>query len=113
MQAVKHVSNSNFSDQLIKSILAQRSYLCVGLDPQLRYIPEHIRKDAVRRHGPGITASAAAITAFNRTIIDATAEFAACYKPQSAFYAKYGSKGILALEEKITGKRRWPRVKPE
>lgn len=98
-KAVRYVSNSNFSDQLINSILAQRSYLCVGLDPQLRYIPEHIRRDAVRRYGPGTTASAAAIIDFNRTIIDVTAQFAACYKPQSAFYEKYGSEGILALEK--------------
>jgi len=97
--AVKYVSKSNFSDLLIKSILTQRSYLCVGLDPQLRYIPEHIRKDAVRRHGPGIASSAAAILDFNRTIIDVTAQFAACYKPQSAFYEKYGSAGIQALEQ--------------
>lgn len=97
-EAVRHVSNSNFSDQLIKSILAQRSYLCVGLDPQLRYIPLHIRKEAVRRFGPGLTACAEAIIAFNQTIIDVTAENTACFKPQVAFYEKYGSEGFRALE---------------
>lgn len=96
--AVRHVSNSNFSDRLIKSILSQHSYLCVGLDPQLRYIPLHIRKEAVRRFGPGLTACAEAIIAFNRTIIDVTVESAACFKPQSAFYERYGVEGIRALE---------------
>ena len=88
----------NFADRLIEAIVAQRSYLCVGLDPQLRYIPRHIRRDAVRRYGPTLTACAEAIIDFNRTIINVTAEYAACYKPQSAFYEPYGSEGIRALE---------------
>jgi orotidine-5'-phosphate decarboxylase len=88
---------TNFADRLIESIVAQKSYLCVGLDPQLRYIPKNIRENAVRRYGMGYVACAEAIITFNKTIIDVTAKFAACYKPQSAFYEPYGSEGIRAL----------------
>ena len=34
-------------------------------------------------------------------------------QPEMASRVISGDKGILTLEEKITGKRRWPRVKPE
>jgi len=89
----------NFADRLIESILAQKSYLCVGLDPQIRYIPKHIREEAVIScGGGGFEATTLAIFSYFRTIIDATAAYAACYKPQAAFYEKYGSSGLSALE---------------
>jgi len=92
---------TNFADRLIKEILKRRSYLCVGLDPQLEYFPPFI----LRRYGnlfePGCKLAAAAIMAFNKEIIEATCEFALCYKPQMAFYEKYGSEGVRALEETI------------
>jgi len=89
----------NFADRLIESILAQKSYLCVGLDPQIRYIPEHVRKEAVMNcDGGGFEATALALYYYFRTIIDATAAYAACYKPQVAFYEKYGAPGFGILE---------------
>jgi orotidine-5'-phosphate decarboxylase len=51
------------------------SLLCIGLDPDLRRIPEHLGS------GP------AAILAFCREIVDATADIACAYKPQIAYFA--------------------------
>jgi orotidine-5'-phosphate decarboxylase len=87
----------NFADRLIDEIIKRKSYLCVGLDPQLRYIPPHILKYCAKRYGPGFKATAEAIIMFNRAIIDATNEFALCFKPQMAFYEKYRSAGVAAF----------------
>lgn len=88
----------NFADRLVDEIIRRRSYLCVGLDPQLRYFPPHLLKWAAKEFGPGLKATAEAIIAFNMAIINAVAEYALCVKPQMAFYEKYGSEGIRAFE---------------
>ncbi|MFH0951901.1 MAG: orotidine-5'-phosphate decarboxylase [Patescibacteria group bacterium] len=89
----------NFTDRLIGAILAKKSYLCVGLDPQLRYFPPHLLKYwGQSESGSVFNICAEAILDFNKTIINATIESAPCYKPQRAFYEKYGSPGIRAFE---------------
>ncbi len=91
----------NFADRLIEEIIRKQSYLCVGLDPQLRYIPPHIRKWAVEKFGPGYRAVAEAFVVFNMAVINATYPFALAYKPQMAFYEKYGHHGVRAFEETL------------
>ena len=59
------------------------SFLCVGLDPDLRRIPEHLGK------GP------AAILAFCREIVAATADQACAFKPQIAYFAAAGAEAVL------------------
>jgi orotidine-5'-phosphate decarboxylase len=59
------------------------SLVCVGLDPELEKLPAHIR------------AMPQAIFEFNRRIVDATAEYASCYKPQFAHYAALGAEDQL------------------
>lgn len=90
---------TNFADRVIKAIYDNMSYLCVGLDPQLRYFPPHILQYCAKTYGPGIEATAQAIVMFYKTIIDATNEFAFAFKPQMAFYEKYGHLGVWAFEE--------------
>lgn len=65
---------TSFFDKLNTSIDKNNSLLCVGLDPVLGKLPTHMQEDAT----PFLT--------FNKAIIDATAEFANSYKPNSAFY---------------------------
>ncbi len=91
----------NFSDRIIEAIIAKRSYLCVGLDPQLKYFPPHLLAHYGKMYGETFEAVAEAIIAFNKSIIDVTNEYALCYKPQLAFYEKYGSEGIRAYEETV------------
>ncbi len=77
--------------QLIDNIFAKRSFLCVGLDTDIRKIPS-----AVLEANPDDP-----ITAFNRAIIDATAPYCVAYKPNLAFYESLGAKGWTALEETV------------
>lgn len=88
----------NFADQLIDQICEKKSYLIVGLDPQLRYFPPHTLKWAASNWKDSMQASAEAIFDFNQSIIDATCDFAVAFKPQMAFYEKYGHHGVRAFE---------------
>lgn len=60
-----------------------QSLVCVGLDPELSKMPAHIR--ALPRP----------LFEFNRRIIDATAGYACCFKPQFAHYAALGAEDQL------------------
>lgn len=84
-----------FASRLSATIIAKKSPLVVGLDPDISKFPSSLRLPAKANIGQ-ITDS---ILAFNKTIIDHTADLAAAIKPQSAFYEKYGWAGIKALED--------------
>ena len=75
--------------QLVGNIAAKRSYLCVGLDTDMKKIPEHLLKE----EDP--------FFAFNKAIIDATAPYCVAYKPNLAFYESIGVKGWIALEKTV------------
>ena len=76
-----------FFERLAERIDATDSVLSVGLDPDPDRLPDHLREHDLPRW------------AFNRRIIDATHDHAACYKPNAAFYED--SDGWRALEETI------------
>lgn len=91
-----------FTDRLIEAIRAKQSILCVGLDPQPRYMPEFLREQAVALYGRTLRAMEWVFTEFNRQIIDVVAPFAIAVKPQAAFCEGYGSHGFAALEATIS-----------
>lgn len=73
-------------EEIFEQIRQKRTFLCVGLDPDLRKMPECV----LRSPNP--------IAEFNRRIIDATAEFCVAYKPNLAFYEQAGECGEAALK---------------
>lgn len=75
--------------QLIQNIQAKRSFLCVGLDTDLKKVPAHL----LNEEDP--------IFAFNKAIIDATAAYCVAYKPNLAFYEAFGVKGLIAFEKTV------------
>jgi len=77
------------TQKLLTQIRLKKSFLCVGLDPDLNKIPKHF----LEFEDP--------IFAFNKQIIDATHNYAVAYKPNMAFYEAYGVKGWLALQKTI------------
>ncbi|EMA43433.1 orotidine-5'-phosphate decarboxylase [Halococcus saccharolyticus] len=76
-----------FFDRLADRIDATDSVLSVGLDPDLNRLPDHLHDHDLPRW------------AFNRRIIDATHDHAACYKPNAAFYED--PDGWRALRETV------------
>lgn len=77
------------TQQLHEQILQKKSFLCVGLDPDLTKIPQHL----LETEDP--------IFEFNKAIIDATHDLAVGYKPNTAFFEAYGIKGWLSLQKTI------------
>lgn len=76
-------------EQLVEQIFTKKSFLCVGLDTDIKKIPEHLLKN----EDP--------IFDFNKSIIDATAPYCVAYKPNLAFYESMGTKGMLSFEHTI------------
>lgn len=76
-------------EELVKQIFTKKSFLCVGLDTDLKKIPQHLLKE----EDP--------IFAFNKQIIDATAKYCVAYKPNLAFYESMGVKGLISFEKTI------------
>jgi orotidine-5'-phosphate decarboxylase len=75
--------------ELIQQIRLKKSFLCVGLDPNLDKLPPHL----LETEDP--------IFEFNKAIIDATKDLCVAYKPNTAFYECHGVKGWESLEKTI------------
>lgn len=75
--------------ELIASIQRKRSFLCVGLDTDLKKVPAHL----LQEEDP--------VFAFNKAIIDATAPYCVAYKPNLAFYESMGVNGWIAFEKTV------------
>lgn len=75
--------------ELREQIFRKQSYLCVGLDTDPRKLPRHLLTEP----DP--------VFAFNRAIIDATADVAVAYKPNIAFYEAQGPRGWESLQKTL------------
>ena len=75
--------------ELIQQIKEKKSFLCVGLDTDLKKVPQHL----LNEEDPIFT--------FNKAIIDATAPYCVAYKPNLAFYEAFGVKGMISFEKTI------------
>ena len=75
--------------ELINEIKTKKTFLCVGLDPDIDKLPKFLLEE----DDP--------IYEFNRQIIDATAPYCVAFKPNTAFYEAYGLSGLTSLEKTI------------
>lgn len=75
--------------QLFENILRKKSFLCVGLDSDIKKLPAHLADT----QNP--------IFEFNKAIIDATADLCVAYKPNLAFYESLGLEGWMAFEQTV------------
>ncbi len=76
-------------DTLFNNIRRKKSFLCIGLDTDIKKIPHYLleAKDPVFE--------------FNKRIIDATLPYAVAYKPNTAFYEVNGEAGWRTLQKTI------------
>jgi orotidine-5'-phosphate decarboxylase len=77
------------SRDIYQQILKKRSFLCVGLDPEISKLPACV------------SGADDPIFEFNRQIIDATHKYVVAYKPNFAFYESYGPAGMAALDRTV------------
>jgi orotidine-5'-phosphate decarboxylase len=76
-------------EELISQIKQKKSFLCVGLDTDIKKIPAHL----LELENP--------IFEFNKQIIDATKDLCVAYKPNIAFYESMGVDGWTALQKTL------------
>lgn len=77
-----------FVDELQASMKRKKSVLCIGLDPQLRFMPPHLIEEMRAVYGDTEEAIGELFYAFNRTMIDVGEPYACAVKPQAAFYCR-------------------------
>ena len=77
------------NQQLFSNIKKKGSFLCVGLDTDINKIPKFLLD------------TTDPMFAFNKEIIDATAQYTVAYKPNLAFYESEGLEGWRSLEKTV------------
>jgi orotidine-5'-phosphate decarboxylase len=82
-----------YNIDLLFEAVRDRGHVCVGLDTAIDYVPPVERRKA--------NSGADAILAFNRAIVDATLDVAACYKVQIAYYEEMGLDGLGAYAKTL------------
>lgn len=78
-------------DKLFENV-KNKGHVCVGLDTDFSYLPEDMQKSLSIQEG---------LFTFNKRIIDATLDCAACYKVQIAYYEAYGIDGLMAYKHTL------------
>lgn len=87
--------------QLIEKIQKTKAPVCVGLDPMLNYIPEHVIKNAFEEFGETLEGAAEAIWQYNKEIIDHVYDLIPSVKPQIAMYEQFGIEGLKAYVKTV------------
>ncbi len=82
-----------FGERLHRAV-AERGPLCVGIDPHAALLERW-----------GLPDDVAGLERFARTVVEALADRVAVFKPQSAFFERFGSRGIGVLESIIRQSR--------
>lgn len=80
---------SGFGGKLRSAAQRNRSLLCVGLDTEPTRVPEALRGEP----DPWL--------AFNRAIVEATADLVCAYKPNLAFFEAHGPRGLETLQRTL------------
>jgi orotidine-5'-phosphate decarboxylase len=78
----------------LHAAIADRGPFCVGIDPH-----------AALLHDWGLSVDVAGLERFALTVVEAVAPHVSVVKPQSAFYERFGSRGIAVLERVIADSR--------
>ena len=87
--------------QLIEKIQKTKAPICVGLDPMLSYVPEHIQAAAFEQYGETLEGAAEAIWQFNKEIVDHTFDLIPSVKPQIAMYEQFGIEGLKVYKRTV------------
>lgn len=88
-------------DRLVEAIRRTKAPICVGLDPQMSFLPDEVTKKAYQEFGQTLEGAAEAIWQFNRAITDAVADLVPAVKPQIAMYEQFGLPGLQAFARTV------------
>ncbi len=88
-------------NRLITKIEKTKAPIVVGLDPMLKFIPDHITKTAYEEKGETLEGAGEAIWQYNKAIVDATYDLIPAVKPQIAMYEQFGIPGLIAFQKTV------------
>ncbi len=87
--------------RLTSKIRQTNAPIVVGLDPMMKFIPEHILKNAFAEYGETLQGAGEAIWQYNKGIVDAIYDLVPAVKPQIAMYEQFGIDGLIAYKKTV------------
>lgn len=88
-------------NKLIAKIQSTNAPIVVGLDPMMKFVPEHIQKKAFAELGETLEGAAEAVWQYNKGIVDAICDLVPAVKPQIAMYEQFGIPGMIAFQKTV------------
>ncbi|MDE7200972.1 MAG: orotidine-5'-phosphate decarboxylase [Lachnospiraceae bacterium] len=88
-------------DKLIEKIQKTGAPIVVGLDPTMKFVPDHIKAAAFEEKGETLEGAAEAVWLFNKEIIDKTYDLIPAVKPQIAMYEQFGLPGLVTFKKTV------------
>ena len=88
-------------NKLVNKIIKTQAPIVVGLDPMMKFIPEHIKAAAFAEYGETLAGAGEAIWQYNKAIIDAVHDLIPAVKPQIAMYEQFGIEGLIAFKKTV------------
>lgn len=88
-------------NKLVNKIKKTGAPIVVGLDPMMKFVPEHIQKQAFSEFGETLEGAAEAIWQYNKEIVDNIYDIIPAVKPQIAMYEQFGIPGLMAFKKTV------------
>lgn len=88
-------------NKLVKKIKETGAPIVVGLDPMMKFVPEHIQKKAFAEYGETLDGAAEAIWQYNKELVDNIYDIIPAVKPQIAMYEQFGIPGMIAFKKTV------------
>src|ERR1035437_6494452 len=94
------IMNTRNFRNMLEAKWAEGKFVCVGLDPDYKKIPECVRKQAKANALAGREGEYGAVVGFCMKIVEATKDLVCAFKPNSAFFEGLSvHEGMGALHE--------------
>ena len=88
-------------NQLVDKIKKTGAPIVAGLDPTLKFVPEHIKKKAFAEYGETMKGAAEAVWQYNKAIVDAISDLIPAVKPQIAMDEQFGVEGMIVFQRTV------------
>lgn len=88
-------------NKLVDKIKKTNAPIVVGLDPMMKFVPEHLKQAAFAEYGETLEGAAEAIWQYNKGIVDAIYDVVPAVKPQIAMYEQFGIPGLIAYKKTV------------
>lgn len=88
-------------NKLVEKIQKTGAPIVVGLDPMMKFVPEHIQKKAFSEYGETLEGAGEAIWQYNKELVDHIYDLIPAVKPQIAMYEQFGLPGLAAFKKTI------------